>query len=66
MSSRSRRLTVYITIGDYVEIRALTLDERLTAAAIIMRDAIEKHDAEVASSPPRIYPAESKRTADMS
>lgn len=28
--------------------RHLTLDERLTAAAVIMRDAIEKHDAEVA------------------
>lgn len=43
----SRRSTGCITIGDYVEIRALTLDERLTAAAIIMRDAIEKHDYEV-------------------
>ncbi len=31
-----------------MDIRALTLDERLTAAAVIMRDAIEKHDAEVA------------------
>lgn len=33
----------------------MTPDERLTAAVIIMRDAIEKHDAEVlresASSP---------------
>lgn len=26
----------------------MTLDERLTAAAIIMRDAIEKYDAEQA------------------
>lgn len=26
----------------------MTPDERLTAAAVIMRDAIEKHDAEVA------------------
>lgn len=28
----------------------MTPDERLTAAAIIMRDAIEKHDYEVALS----------------
>lgn len=34
---------------DWPHIGNMTPDERLTAAAIIMRDAIEKHDAEAAS-----------------
>lgn len=29
--------------------QAMTLDERLTAAAIILRDAIERYDAEAAA-----------------
>lgn len=29
--------------------QAMTLDERLTAAAIILRDAIERYDAKVAA-----------------
>jgi len=32
---------------DWPRISDLTPDQRLTAAAIIMRDAIEKHDYEV-------------------